>query len=69
MPLTDKLIKCTFCCFVVFFSVDSQQIDKDGKIPDEVIKQLGELGLFGQQVPHEYGKNLSNEFFHTYPIL
>ena len=43
-------MKCT--CI----SVDSKAIDQDAKIPDETLKQLGELGLFGQQIPHEYGK-------------
>ncbi|KAL4226656.1 acyl-CoA dehydrogenase [Mactra antiquata] len=40
-----------------FFSevVDSKQIDVDGKIPEEILRQLGELGLFGMQVPEEYG--------------
>lgn len=36
-------------------AVDSKQIDIDGKIPDEILKHLGELGLFGMQIPHEYG--------------
>lgn len=40
-----------------FFSekVDSKQIDIDGKIPEEILQQLGELGLFGMQIPEEYG--------------
>ncbi|KAH3816308.1 hypothetical protein DPMN_117821, partial [Dreissena polymorpha] len=36
-------------------NVDSQSIDIEGEIPKELIRQLGELGLFGQQIPHEYG--------------
>ncbi|XP_045165719.2 complex I assembly factor ACAD9, mitochondrial-like [Mercenaria mercenaria] len=36
-------------------AVDSKQIDIDGKIPDEILKHLGELGLFGMQIPEEYG--------------
>ncbi|XP_052781905.1 complex I assembly factor ACAD9, mitochondrial-like [Mya arenaria] len=36
-------------------AVDSQKIDREGKIPEELIRQLGDLGLFGQQIPHEYG--------------
>lgn len=36
-------------------AVDSKQIDVDGKIPDEIIGHLGELGLFGMQIPEEYG--------------
>ncbi|CAL8069659.1 unnamed protein product [Orchesella dallaii] len=40
-----------------FFSeeVDSKQIDLDAKIPDKVLQGLKELGLYGQQVPTEYG--------------
>ena len=47
------------CIFVVGFSVDSAAIDVNAKIPEEVLKQLGELGLFGQQIPHDYGKSMS----------
>lgn len=35
--------------------VDSNQIDIDGIIPEDVLNHLGELGLFGQQIPQEYG--------------
>lgn len=35
--------------------MDSKKIDVDAKIPEEVLKGLKELGLFGQQVPQEYG--------------
>jgi alkylation response protein AidB-like acyl-CoA dehydrogenase len=38
--------------------VDSKQIDVDGKIPDEIIGHLGELGLFGMQIPEEYGMKI-----------
>lgn len=41
---------------MIFISVDSKQIDIDGKIPDEILQHLGELGLFGMQIPVEYGK-------------
>ena len=47
------------CCYLLklcLFSVDSKAIDAEGKIPEETLKQLGELGLFGQQIPHEYGR-------------
>ena len=39
-------------------SVDSVKIDKEAKIPEDVIKTLGELGLFGQQIPVEYGMDV-----------
>ena len=49
----------------MFFAVDSKAIDVDAKIPEEVLKQLGELGLFGQQIPHDYGKSLILLFLKT----
>ena len=36
-------------------SVDSKKIDIDAKIPKETLDGLKELGLFGQQIPVEYG--------------
>uniref|UniRef100_A0A452UIT5 Acyl-CoA dehydrogenase family member 9 n=1 Tax=Ursus maritimus TaxID=29073 RepID=A0A452UIT5_URSMA len=36
--------------------VDSQRIDREGRIPDETLEKLKSLGLFGMQVPEEYGK-------------
>lgn len=36
-------------------SVDSKKIDVDGKIPKETLDGLKELGIFGQQIPTEYG--------------
>ncbi len=33
----------------------AQQIDANEKIPDEIIKKLGELGLLGAAMPEEYG--------------
>jgi len=35
--------------------VDPFQIEKDAKIPESVIKGLGELGAFGMKIPEEYG--------------
>lgn len=37
-------------------SVDSKKIDHEAKIPPETLDGLKELGLFGIQVPEEYGK-------------
>jgi len=39
------------------FVVDSQAIDRDATIPDDVIQQLKDSGLFGLQIPLEYGKH------------
>lgn len=38
------------------FSVDSKKIDQDAKIPPETLKGLKSLGLFGMQIPEEYGE-------------
>ncbi len=36
-------------------NVDSDRIDREGKIPPEVVKGLGEIGAFGIKIPEEYG--------------
>ncbi|KAJ6668390.1 hypothetical protein lerEdw1_015767 [Lerista edwardsae] len=36
-------------------SVDSTKIDRDAKIPEETLSGLKNLGLFGIQIPEEYG--------------
>ncbi|XP_075406217.1 complex I assembly factor ACAD9, mitochondrial [Tenrec ecaudatus] len=44
--------------------VDSQKIDQEGKIPKETLEKLKDLGLFGIQVPEEYGGlGLSNTMY------
>ncbi|KAM5130247.1 complex I assembly factor ACAD9, mitochondrial [Callospermophilus lateralis] len=44
--------------------VDSQKIDREGKIPDDTLEKLKSLGLFGMQVPEEYGGlGLSNTMY------
>src|SRR3954447_11140315 len=35
--------------------VDSDRIDREGEIPDEVIQGLRQLGAFGIKIPREYG--------------
>ncbi|KAJ8385300.1 hypothetical protein AAFF_G00190160 [Aldrovandia affinis] len=35
--------------------VDSKRIDHEAKIPPETLNGLKELGLFGIQIPEEYG--------------
>jgi alkylation response protein AidB-like acyl-CoA dehydrogenase len=35
--------------------VDADRIDREGKIPPEVVRRLVELGAFGMKVPKEYG--------------
>ena len=34
--------------------VNSNCIDENGKIPEQNVQQLKELGLFGQRIPQEY---------------
>ena len=36
-------------------TVDSDAIDRTGEIPDEVVRELRELGAFGLKIPEEYG--------------
>ena len=35
--------------------IDGDAIDRDGWVPDEVLKGLAELGAYGIKIPHEYG--------------
>ncbi|MER7002520.1 acyl-CoA dehydrogenase family protein [Dactylosporangium sp. NPDC000555] len=35
--------------------VDGQQIERDARIPDEVLRSLGELGAFGMKIDEKYG--------------
>jgi acyl-CoA dehydrogenase family member 9 len=40
---------------ILFGQVDSRKIDNEAKLSDDVLNGLKMLGLFGQQVPEEYG--------------
>ena len=50
-----------FCSFMdrlerlLVEEVDSDRIDREGKVPPHVIKGLAELGAFGIKIPKEYG--------------
>jgi len=35
--------------------IDGAAVDRDCKIPDEVMQTIKDFGLFGQQIPQEYG--------------
>lgn len=68
----SKSLKKTTCdysdVYLYLDSVDSKSIDVNAKIPDEVLQSLKDLGLFGQQIPEEYGKiksNVSSYNLHT----
>lgn len=44
--------------------VDSKRIDAEARIPEETLRGLKELGLFGQQIPTEFGGlGLSNTMY------
>ena len=47
-PFMEKLRR-------VLQSVDSDAIDRDGHIPEEVVQQLRDIGAFGIKIPREYG--------------
>jgi hypothetical protein len=36
-------------------SVDSERIDREGNIPEEVVEKLRQMGAFGIKIPTEYG--------------
>ncbi|XP_027378283.1 acyl-CoA dehydrogenase family member 9, mitochondrial isoform X3 [Bos indicus x Bos taurus] len=57
---------CVSLCYTTRWTatVDSRKIDQEGKIPDETLEKLKSLGLFGMQVPEEYGGlGLSNTMY------
>jgi len=41
--------------FIFSIAVDSKSIDVNSEIPPAVIQQLKDFGLFGLQIPEEYG--------------
>src|SRR5262245_8328787 len=48
--------------------VDSDQIDRDGKIPQAVVRGLGEIGAFGIKIPTEYGGLGLSQYSYTHAI-
>jgi alkylation response protein AidB-like acyl-CoA dehydrogenase len=48
--------------------VDSDKIDRDGKIPTEIVKALGELGAFGIKIPTEYGGLGLSQYSYTHAV-
>src|SRR5918993_2134742 len=45
--------------------VDSDMIDREGKIPSYVVRGLGELGAFGIKIPTEYGGSWTRQERYT----
>src|SRR3954462_885960 len=48
--------------------VDSDKIDRDGKIPPEMVKGLGEIGAFGIKIPTEYGGLGLSQYSYTHAV-
>ena len=54
----DKKIGDAFLAKLETFlkaKLDGDRVDREGQIPDEVMKGLAELGCFGMKIPKEYG--------------
>ena len=43
-------------------NIDPDKIDRDAKIPDEVIKGLGDIGVLGMTIPSQYGGRGMSQF-------
>src|SRR5918996_2474834 len=48
--------------------VDSDKIDRDGKIPPDVLQGLRELGAFGIKIPVEYGGLGLSQYSYTHAV-
>jgi alkylation response protein AidB-like acyl-CoA dehydrogenase len=48
--------------------VDSDKIDREGKIPAEVVRGLGEIGAFGIKIPTEYGGLGLSQYSYTHAV-
>ncbi len=48
--------------------VDSDRIDREGKIPEDVIQGLREIGAFGIKIPNEYGGLGLSQYSYTHAI-
>jgi alkylation response protein AidB-like acyl-CoA dehydrogenase len=48
--------------------VDSDRIDREGKIPADVVRGLGEIGAFGIKIPVEYGGLGLSQYSYTHAI-
>ncbi|HEX6433169.1 MAG TPA: acyl-CoA dehydrogenase family protein, partial [Gemmatimonadales bacterium] len=48
--------------------VDSDKIDREGKIPAEVIQGLRDIGAFGIKIPEEYGGLGLSQYSYTHAI-
>jgi alkylation response protein AidB-like acyl-CoA dehydrogenase len=48
--------------------VDSDMIDREGKIPSYIVRGLGEIGAFGIKIPTEYGGLGLSQYSYTHAI-
>jgi alkylation response protein AidB-like acyl-CoA dehydrogenase len=48
--------------------VDSDKIDREGKIPTEIVKGLGDIGAFGIKIPTEYGGLGLSQYSYTHAV-
>jgi alkylation response protein AidB-like acyl-CoA dehydrogenase len=48
--------------------VDSDKIDRDGKIPPDVVQGLKDIGAFGIKIPEEYGGLGLSQYSYTHAI-
>ena len=48
--------------------VDSDMIDREGKIPADVVQGLGDIGAFGIKIPTEYGGLGLSQYSYTHAI-
>ena len=48
--------------------VDSDKIDRDGKIPTDIVKGLGDIGAFGIKIPTEYGGLGLSQYSYTHAV-
>ena len=53
--ITMILLINSFFLLICTIVVDSKSIDVNAKIPENTLEELKSLGLFGQQIPTEYG--------------
>lgn len=61
-PLMEKLEK------FMREKVDSDQIDREGKIPPEIIEELRQMGAFGLKIGEEYGGMGLSQYSYTKAI-
>src|SRR5699024_2966917 len=49
--------------------IDPQHIEREDRIPDEVIARLREVGAFGMKIPTEYGGLGLGQFYYNRPLM